>query len=87
MAYFLNVLRHSLKNSLIDTEHVSQSVDQRFEGRHLGGTGFEPFLRTTQQLSNLLDDLAKTLALINGSTWRFQNRLVLIRVHRFMDAD
>jgi hypothetical protein len=87
MAYFLNMLRHSLKNSLIDTEHISQSLNQPSEGKHLGGTGFEPFLRTTQKLSNLLDDLTKTLALVNGSTWRFQNRLVLIRVHRFMDAD
>lgn len=47
MAIFSNKLRHSLKNSLLDTEHISQSLVQPSEGKHLGGTGFQPFLRTT----------------------------------------
>jgi hypothetical protein len=76
-AIFLNTLGHALKDTdeaTISTwirnpkadSWVGRAIHETFQTRL--GTSFEPFMRTTWELSKLLEDLSIKLGLINGGT-------------------
>ncbi|GIJ85144.1 hypothetical protein Asppvi_004000 [Aspergillus pseudoviridinutans] len=77
---FFNTLGLALKDTLIDDESIistwiSNPQADTWVGRVIHetlktrlGTSFEPFMRTTQELSNLLEDLSNKLGLINRGT-------------------
>lgn len=79
-AIFFNTLGHALEDTLIVNKatismwirnlkadsHVGQVIYETLQTRL--GTSFDPFMRTTQELSNLLGELSNKLGLINGGT-------------------